>query len=855
MTRIKKIAEFVTIVYTTLCKSISAICLGITLQVTVFAASCTEGILAHGVIRNTGDTCYPAIYSGHCDTSRFFRVVLPQRRLPMPTPLTGNEKGFAIRGMKGYCWTPQQYLEEIPVLARYKANFLMNCYLSLFSVKATPSYRYGTFLDSLENDWWNPLPDKKRQAFEQIFRECRKYNINFCFAMNPQLFSGRPLNPCSEEDLETLWKHYDWAQKQGIRWFSLCLDDVSDKDVAIIGSAHAKFANRLFERLRANDPDVQLIFCPTWYWGTGADNIHHAYLNELADILHPEIYVFWTGPEIVPTYIHTNEAAAFRQLVRHRLILWDNYPVNDNHPTMHLGPLTGRDNDLYTIIDGYMSNPMGTQNQINRIPLLTCLDYAYNPVKYDPGRSAAQAIIHLTREKHLQKILARLVDTYPGSLILMRDTSSRGSVNLNPVRSEFMKLSSCEADNYIRNYKILLDDFIRASPEDFAPAKTSLMNDLNWMLQQQYDRWRYKTDTVIHALLLDPSPYNQRNSEGDFIKLNDGRILFIYTHFTGGSGDFAQAYLAGRYSSDKGKTWTNNDVVIVPDEGQINIMSVSLLRLKNGSIALFYLRKNSPADCRLYMRVSNDETSSWSKPVIIQKDMVGYFVTNNDRVIQLSGGRIIIPVSLHNTPEQNKFDEHGELLCYYSDNNGRTWHRSSSSLKNSEVILQEPGIVELRDGRLMMFCRTDAGCQYYSFSSDCGDTWSEMELSNIPSSMSPASIERIPATGDLLMVWNYMSNDQPGIKERRSPLYTAISSDEGKTWKNMKILEHDPKRWFCYTSIDFTDNHVLLSYCAGIREKEMNGLQTLRVTRLPIEWLYQKNDNQLSDNVNETSDY
>lgn len=58
-----------------------------------------------------------------------------------------------------------------------------------------------------------------------------------------------------------------------------------------------------------------------------------------------------------------------------------------------------------------------------------------------------------------------------------------------------------------------------------------------------------------------PDTNNPRNSEGDFITLKDGRILFVYSHYTGTSGsDHGSSYLAGRYSSDKGKTWTEDIV-------------------------------------------------------------------------------------------------------------------------------------------------------------------------------------------------------------------------------------------------------------------------------------------------------
>src|SRR5690606_40799228 len=100
--------------------------------------------------------------------------------------------------------------------------------------------------------------------------------------------------------------------------------------------------------------------------------------------------------------------------------------------------------------------------------------------------------------------------------------------------------------------------------------------------------------TIVHEVL--SSPDNPRNSEGDFITLNDGRILFAYTRFTDSSSDHAPARIMGRMSSDQGKTWSTEDLLIVDNEGQQNVMSVSFLRLQNGNIALLYAQKNSLED-------------------------------------------------------------------------------------------------------------------------------------------------------------------------------------------------------------------------------------------------------------------
>jgi sialidase-1 len=164
------------------------------------------------------------------------------------------------------------------------------------------------------------------------------------------------------------------------------------------------------------------------------------------------------------------------------------------------------------------------------------------------------------------------------------------------------------------------------------------------------------------VLRLQPGENNPRNSEGDFIQLNDGRILFVYTHFTDGAGDNAQAYLAGRVSENGGKTWSQKDHIIVENEGDFNIMSVSLIRFQDGRIGMFYLRKNSHVDCIPVLRISTDEAKTWSNPFDCIKDP-GYYVMNNDRVIQLKNGRITLPLSLHQTP-QTELSARGRIMCY-----------------------------------------------------------------------------------------------------------------------------------------------------------------------------------------------
>lgn len=399
---------------------------------------------------------------------RLYTVTLPTEVRPVPEPAKAGRKvpGFAIRGTKGWRWTPEQYLAEIPVLAEYKMNFLMNCYLSMFDIEN---------LQGGGNRWWLPLPEEKKRKYEQVVRECRKHGVEFCFAMNPNLGSTRILDYDSAKDIDDLWQHYAWMADLGVNWFSICLDDIK---AGIDPKGQSMLVNEIFRRLRAKNPKAQMIFCPTEYIGNGTDRDEpRLYLPVIAKEMNPEVYCFWTGNYCVGE-IRRPAAESYKRMIGHRLIIWDNYPVNDANPTLHLGPVTQRDPDLCEVVDGYMANPLCPQNEINRIPLITEADYAYNPWDYDPARSIGQAIVHVARLPEQQAVLKDLVELYPGMLIEgSRHTSA------NPVIKGLKKLLAdgkprSEAEAYLAEFEAVAARLERAFPDRFADARVTVRQNL-----------------------------------------------------------------------------------------------------------------------------------------------------------------------------------------------------------------------------------------------------------------------------------------------------------------------------------------------------------------------------------------
>ncbi|MCD6049023.1 MAG: glycosyl hydrolase repeat-containing protein, partial [Verrucomicrobia bacterium] len=279
------------------------------------------------------------------------------------------------------------------------------------------------------------------------------------------------------------------------------------------------------------------------------------------------------------------------------------------------------------------------------------------------------------------------------------------------------------------------------------------------------------------VLNIEPTKENPRSSEGAFITLKTGRILFYYTQFYGGARDNSPAHIVSLQSDDEGITWSQEPHVIVKNVGGENVMSVSLLRLKSGRIALFYLLKNNWLDCRPYVRFSDDEAQTWSEPVLMLA-APGYFVLNNDRVIQLSSGRLVAPLAFHRAkasdPKTSKsFDSRAITMWVLSDDDGKTWREADSWWAMPQATrsgLQEPGVVELADGSLLSWARTDGGSQFVFRSKDQGKTWTPPASSTLASPVSPASIKRLPGSDKLLAVYNDHSGKFPFPKDKRTPL-------------------------------------------------------------------------------------
>ena len=329
---------------------------------------------------------------------------------------------------------------------------------------------------------------------------------------------------------------------------------------------------------------------------------------------------------------------------------------------------------------------------------------------------------------------------------------------------------------------------------------------------------------TAHVVQVPKRRYGYRGMPGDIELLMDGRLLLSYTSYE------PEGTIWGRHSEDQGKTWGPEFVLFAkPTESAgATLGAPGFLRLANGDLFATYIYTPgaAPRYAHNYYRRSRDDGKTWSEQFNFTP-FPGYNLVHNDKLIQLSSGRIIAPLEMEFREEGG--DHRGYVsYTFYSDDNGLSWHKSKNIVSVLPVEAQEPHVVELKDGRLMMLCRTYSGYVVRSYSDDQGESWSSGEhLKNLslPPNSSALNVKRIPSTGDLLLL-----RCSDGVNRWRTPFVSVISKDEGATWTNQRVIAGSREDDYGYPSLLFVDGFAIVSY---------HRRDGLHVARIPVDWFYE----------------
>ena len=111
----------------------------------------------------------------------------------------------------------------------------------------------------------------------------------------------------------------------------------------------------------------------------------------------------------------------------------------------------------------------------------------------------------------------------------------------------------------------------------------------------------------------------------------------------------------------------------------------------------------------------------------------------------------------------------------------------------------QPSILKHKDGRLQVLCRSRNQKLATSFSSDGGDTWSTVTLTDVPNNQSGTDAVTL-RDGRHVLIYNNFQTIAGENKGVRTPLSIAVS-DDGIHWRHVLTLEDSPINQYSYPAI------------------------------------------------------
>ena len=313
---------------------------------------------------------------------------------------------------------------------------------------------------------------------------------------------------------------------------------------------------------------------------------------------------------------------------------------------------------------------------------------------------------------------------------------------------------------------------------------------------------------------------------GNIAQLADGRLMLVhqwgYWHSSFSEPRLIESKLAVRwrkqnwpldfkaptggrsmvtYSSDRGKTWTRPVTLIDHPQddspyGLLRCLDNSLLCLISVQ-APWYGFPEAPASMKhllnglntqqFYIR-STDEGQSWTEPVAL-KTPAKFYARSHAQPIQINDQSILWPLYCSDSGTDGRL--YGAI--HRSTDSGRSWHLWST-IRRDEINCDEPAIVQLANGQILLVCRPDGGVLH---SDDNGISWKESGTL-ITQGRIKAPRLFVLSDGTVVCVATY----------RR--LCVFISTDHGQHWSTPIVLD---KSSYGYPGgFLMKDDSMLISY-------------------------------------------
>lgn len=222
-----------------------------------------------------------------------------------------------------------------------------------------------------------------------------------------------------------------------------------------------------------------------------------------------------------------------------------------------------------------------------------------------------------------------------------------------------------------------------------------------------------------------------------------------------------------------------------------------LFTMPDGEIWCFFKIAEEISDWQGWVVKSKDGGKTWSKREMLPKGFIGP-VKNKPVLI---GDRLLCPSST----EGDWWKFHVEIYNIKT----KEW-KYVGPIEAEDAVLTDdqkvhpikciqPSILQLKDGRLMVLMRSHNAKLAKSYSSDNGETWSKVELSEVENNQSGTDAVTLK-DGRHVLIYNNFETLMGTKKGPRTPLSIAVSED-GEHWHHSLTLEDSPVSQYSYPAI------------------------------------------------------
>lgn len=360
------------------------------------------------------------------------------------------------------------------------------------------------------------------------------------------------------------------------------------------------------------------------------------------------------------------------------------------------------------------------------------------------------------------------------------------------------------------------------------------------------------------------TPKNQPNHRiPSIIAAPNGDLLVICEKRNDGPGDIGNHDIVMKRSADKGRTWSD-EIVILDDEDRVCTDITVGLDRDTKKLWLFFLK-----DKKQFAHLTSlDSGLTWIGPTAIHDQVIKpgwqtlkgkddddepkgnpkshaarweqawvqrYGCGPGHAMVQLKSGRLLVPARHREDTGKGRLRSFAH--CFYSDDHGVTWKLGGTiGLHTSECQF-----IELNDGSVRVISRNESSedapdnlRHLTAISKDGGETWSEVRrLEELITPRCHGSVERFDAETLL-----FCSPASP-FRQKEHPygrynLTVRLSRDDGETWSAGRTIWPHPGSYSDMTVLG--DGSIGIIYERGDKGST-HYWDELHFVRFNLEWL------------------